>query len=87
MSTPKAVTGRVTAVKRLGLTHSGNPILAIQFDATGETWHRVSDDASLAYGIEAPEYADTPHTFELTRAGRLSGREHPVEIHPIADPS
>lgn len=33
---------------------------------------RISDNASLVYGIENPEYREDEHTFALTRAGRVS---------------
>lgn len=70
------ITGKVTAVKRHGHTKYGNPTMSIQLDTTGDTWHRISNDSGLVYGIENSEWKLTPHTFELTAAGRLSGVTH-----------
>lgn len=70
--TAKTVTGRVTGIKRHGHTYYGNPMMSVQLD--GGEWYRISDNAGIVYGIENPEYRDAPHVFELTRAGRLSGR-------------
>jgi len=64
------ITGKVVRVIRHGHTYYGNPMMSVQLD-TGETY-RISNDAMLAYGIENSEFRDTPHTFALTRAGRIS---------------
>lgn len=80
----KNVTGTVVATKRVGTSTMGNP----QFDVTLLATHiegtpvepaqtvvvRTSANISLAYAIENPEYRETAHTFDLTPAGRLSGR-------------
>ena len=73
MSAQNTITGRVTRVIRHGHTVYGNPIMSIVLD--GDEWgvsHRISDNASLVYGIENPEYREDEHTFALTRAGRVS---------------
>ena len=67
------VTGRVTRVIRHGNTVYGNPMVSIVLDT--DEWgvgHRVSNNAGIVYGIENPEFRNTPHTFALTRAGRIS---------------
>jgi len=64
------ITGKVTRVIRHGHTVYGNPMVSVVLD-TGESY-RISNDAGLAYGIENREFRDTPHTFALTRAGRIS---------------
>jgi len=70
------ITGKVTAVKRHGHTVYGNPMMSIQID--GGEWLRISNDASIVYGIENPEFREIPHVFALTRAGRISGRKWTV---------
>lgn len=67
------ITGRVVRVIRHGHTVYGNPMISVVLDTDewGES-HRVSNDASIVYGIENREFQDTPHTFALTRAGRIS---------------
>jgi len=69
----KTLTGTVARVIRHGHTVYGNPIMSIVLD--GDEWgasHRISDNASMVYEIENPEFRDDPHTFALTRAGRIS---------------
>lgn len=68
------ITGKVTQMKRHGHTVYGNPIISVVLDTTSEwgQWHRISDNASLVYAIENAEYREQPHTFALTRAGRIS---------------
>lgn len=64
------VTGRVLHTERVA-TSTPNPM----FDVTltdGNTY-RTSANISLAYAIQNTEYRDKPHTFGLTRAGRLNG--------------
>ena len=67
------VTGRVVRVIRHGNTIYGNPMVSVVLDTDeyGVT-HRVSNNAGIVYGIENPEFRNTPHTFALTRAGRIS---------------
>jgi hypothetical protein len=66
------ITGKVVNVKRHGHTFYGNPMMSVALDSDPWAWHRLSNDASLAYGIENSEYRDESHTFALTRAGRIS---------------
>lgn len=71
------ITGTVTRVERKGHTVYGNPImvLSIEGEGIGDYGYgtfRVSDNASLVYAIENPEFREQPHTFALTRAGRIS---------------
>ena len=67
------IAGKVVHVKRHGHTVYGNPIISVSLDTDGYgQWHRISDNASLAYAIENAEYRDVAHTFALTRAGRIS---------------
>lgn len=71
------ITGTITRVERKGHTVYGNPImvLSIEGEGIGDYGYgtfRVSDNASLVYGIENAEYREQPHTFALTRAGRIS---------------
>lgn len=73
------VTGMVIATKRHGTTYYGNPIVSVCLDTDPSHWLRISDNADLVYGIGNREYRDTPHTFRLTRAGRLSGYACPAE--------
>lgn len=68
------ITGTVTRVERKGHTVYGNPIMVVTLDL-GYGYPeavRISDNASLVYGIENAEYREQPHTFALTRAGRIS---------------
>lgn len=83
----RSITGKVTAVHRQGHTVYGNPIMSVSLELTRPyvneygTWAegdsirlRISDNAGIVYGIGNPEYRDEAHTFELTRADRISGR-------------
>ena len=75
---PCEVTGTVERVERHGHTVYGNPIMSVYLAATSvdgqdqSGLYRISNNASIVYGIENPEYRETPHTFALTRAGRIS---------------
>ena len=75
---PREITGTVGRVERIGHTVYGNPIMRVYVEGTsaeGRDWsgvYRISDNASMVYGIENPEYRNEPHTFALTRAGRIS---------------
>lgn len=76
-----SITGKVTAVKRHGVTQYGNPTMSIQLDTSGPlVWWRVSDNAGIVYGIENSEYREIPHTFDVTKSGRLSGMVRPANI-------
>lgn len=71
------ITGLVTRVIRHGHTVYGNPIISVELSTPtvgfdGRTVLRISDNASLVYGIENSEYRDEPHVFALTRSGRIS---------------
>lgn len=71
------ITGIVTRVERKGHTVYGNPIMVVGIEGEnvgdyGYGRFRVSDNASLVYAIENPEFRETAHTFALTRAGRIS---------------
>lgn len=76
----KTVTGIVISVKRLGCTVSGNPMHEVTLrvgthsDDNSPMFQtfRISNDASLNYGINNQEYREEPHTFVLTRAHRIS---------------
>lgn len=76
----QTVTGTVTRVERLGTTVWGNPMHRVEIWDGQESesgYHytdtfRISNDASLNYAINNSEYRDEPHTFVLTRAGRIS---------------
>lgn len=70
----ETVTGKVTNVKRHGATYYGNPIMSIQLDTIPGAWFRISDNSGIVYEIENREYREVAHVFELTRAGRISGR-------------
>ena len=98
----KTVTGRVTGVKRHGVTYYGNPIMSVTIEpvaltpgavhSNGVPWlpsdgpmtFRISDNAGIVYGIENPEYRDIPHTFTVTKAGRLSGMVRPANVAELA---
>ena len=75
---PKEITGTVERVETIGHTIYGNPIKRVYLSATAADGtdhsgiYRISDNASLAYAIGNAEYATEPHTFVLTRAGRIS---------------
>ena len=70
------VTGIVVNVTRHGCTIWGNPMHSVELltSSDGDNYRtfRISNDASLNYGINNAEYRDTPHIFALTRAGRIS---------------
>ena len=68
------ITGPVISVIRKGHTIYGNPIIEVGIGSDTRTWEwfRISDNASLVYEIENAVFKDEPHTFALTRAGRIS---------------
>lgn len=69
------VTGIVTYVETTGHTFYGNPIKVIELLAdSSHQRYRISDNSSLAFEIGNGEFRDEPHTFALTRAGRISHR-------------
>ena len=75
---PREITGTVGRVERIGHTVYGNPIMRVYVEGTSADGqdqsgiYRISDNASIVYGIENPEYRDERHTFALTRAGCIS---------------
>lgn len=81
---PKEITGTVERSERIGMTYYGNPIYRVYLKATavdGSDWsgiYRISDNAAIVYGIENPEYREEAHTYQVTRAGRLSGSARKV---------
>jgi hypothetical protein len=70
------ITGRVIRTIRHGHTAYGNPMMSVVMEGAnrliGEYPYRISDNASLVYEIENAEFRAEPHTFALTRAGRIS---------------
>lgn len=77
------VTGTVIGVTRHGHTVWGNPMMTVRLDlshiddvivggADRTAAFRISNDASVVYAIENPEFRDELHTFALTAAGRIS---------------
>ena len=82
MASKTTVTGIVARVIRHGPTYYGNPIKSAILNvessdsSTGHEFreYRISDNASLVYEIENPEFRETPHTFVLTGAGRIAHR-------------
>ena len=75
---PTTITGTVNYVQRHGHTVYGNPMLSISIATdevnanAGYAIVRISNNAALVYEINNAEFRDTPHTFALTRAGRIS---------------
>lgn len=67
------VSGRVVKTRHHGHTYYGNPMMSIMLDSHPGEWFRISNDSSLVYGIDNPEYKLHSHTFDLTKAGRISG--------------
>lgn len=82
------VTGVVLDVHRLGHTVYGNPIMSIDLwdgreSESGYRYretYRISDNTALVYEIANPEFRNEPHTFVLTRAGRISRVMHDWEF-------
>ena len=73
------ITGLVERVERIGRTYYGNPIIRVYVhtgDMATTGVYRISDNSALVYEIENPEFKSEPHTFALTRAGRISHRVH-----------
>jgi hypothetical protein len=74
----RTITGTVLYTEHHGPTMYGNPMVSVHLvspEVDGVSEHgtyRISDNASIAYGIDNAEYRDTAHTFALTRAGRIS---------------
>ena len=72
------ITGVVTHIERKGHTYYGNPITIIELRddeaADGEKYSsiRITDNASLVYEISNADFREERHTFQLTRAGRIS---------------
>lgn len=79
---PREVTGRVIRVQRHGHTYYGNPMKSVHLECASVEGkdhsgiYRISDNSSLVYEIENGEFRDEPHTFVLTRAGRISHVQH-----------
>ena len=68
------ITGVVTHVQRKGHTIYGNQIIIVVIkDEEGQYYtHRISNNAGIVYEIENAEFKEYPHTFALTKAGRIS---------------
>ncbi len=75
------VSGRVIKTRHHGTTHYGNPMLSIMLDTYLGQWFRISDNSGLVYGIENRKYREHSHTFDLTKAGRISG------YHRLTEPN
>lgn len=70
------VVAKVIRTIRQGHTVYGNPIISVVLDTDPTTPYRISDNASLVYAIENPEFKQQMHVFKLTRAGRISGLDY-----------
>lgn len=76
------VTGTVQHIQRHGHTYYGNPMMTLMLEVTAIDGTpaesaslvsiRVSNNAALVYEIGNAEYRETPHTFAITKAGRIS---------------
>jgi len=71
-----SITGKVVATRHAGTSGMGNPSywVAIERNTGGSDILKTSANSGLAYEITNPNFRDQNHTFELTKAGRLSGR-------------
>ena len=72
----RTIRGIVIRVIRHGTSRNGNPRMSVELSTPTQGFDgiatlRLQDDAGLAYEIENPEFADMPHTFKLSRAGRI----------------
>lgn len=73
------ITGIVLDTITKGTTVYGNPIMEVILEDTdsGEiNRFRISDNASLVYEVDNHYLRTTPHTYVLTRAGRISHRKN-----------
>jgi len=71
------VIGTIDHTRVIGSTVYGNPIHIVDLANEWSRWthsYRISDNSMLNYAITNPEYRDKLHVFEVTAAGRLSGR-------------
>lgn len=73
---PREIRGIVVRVIRHGNTPNANPRVSVVLSTPtrgfdGLTTLRVQDDAAVSYDVANPEFADRPHTFRLSRAGRI----------------
>jgi len=65
---------KITRIERTGHTANGNPKMRIGLVnvATDEhSNHATMSDAGFVYGIENPEYRDTPVAVDFTNTGRI----------------
>lgn len=71
------ITGKVTRVETVGASMYGNPTKRVAIeDEHGDTrTYLTSANAMIAYAIGNAEFRDEPHTFLLTKAGRINGYE------------
>lgn len=75
------VTGTVSRVIRHGHTMYGNPTMSVELNVTAidgtpaesssPVTVRIQDNSGIVYGIENREYREEPHTYELSKAGRI----------------
>lgn len=74
----KAIRGRITRVEHLGTSNYGNPYFRVDIEtADGETVTlRTKINAMINHEITNPTFREREHTFKLTPAGRISGREY-----------
>lgn len=72
------VTGKVTRVQTVGVSQYGNPTkrVAIETEHGDTLIFKTSVDSQIAYAIDNAEFRNEPHTFNLTRAGRINGYAH-----------
>jgi hypothetical protein len=70
----ETLTGKIVYIKSALNSVNANPAYWVTVEnAHGERRNlRTQSDAACAYGLEDAEYAEQPHTFRLTNAGRIA---------------
>lgn len=71
-----SVTGKVTATRHAGTSSMGNGSywVAIVTDQGYGEIYRTATNSAISYEITNAEFRDQAHEFELSKAGRLTGR-------------
>lgn len=71
-----SITGKVVATRRAGTSSAGNGsywVTIVTDQGYGEIY-RTATNSAISYEITNPEFRNQAHEFELSRAGRLTGR-------------
>jgi hypothetical protein len=74
MTRDRVYFSKIAKIERLNDSRNGNPRFRVALELPDGTWwtRQTESDASVNYGIENPEFRDTPVWVDFNGSGKIS---------------